>query len=129
MGPLQDVDADGSGDAGGGGEMIAPVIRTDRAWSLWKLYTKEYEFDAHQMFYFCQGVVAYDRQQEAAQMIEAEGVTIKDRFGQLKMNPAVEAENKYSKLCSHYFSKLGLDFDALNDKPGRPPQASQISLF
>jgi P27 family predicted phage terminase small subunit len=63
---------------------------------------------------------AFDRAQSARIAIDAEGMTIKDKFGQLKPNPLlpVERDNRAAFLAG--LKALNLDLEPLRDRPGRP---------
>ncbi|HPQ28620.1 MAG TPA: hypothetical protein PLQ82_09075 [Desulfobacteraceae bacterium] len=63
---------------------------------------------------------AFDRAQRARAAIDADGMTIKDRFGAIKANPLlpIERDNRAAFLSG--IKALNLDLEPLNDGPGRP---------
>jgi phage terminase small subunit len=64
---------------------------------------------------------AYDRMKSAAAQIEADGETIKDRFGQLKPHPLLPTERDARAQMLAALKQLNLDLEPLRDGPGRPP--------
>ena len=58
-----------------------------------------------------------DGQYDAA----ADGITITDRFDQVKPHPATVIERDSKLTLLRHVKALGLDLEPLHDKPGRPP--------
>lgn len=56
---------------------------------------------------------SFDRMRQAQRVIEKEGLTFKDRFGQIRNNPAttIERDAKASMLMA--LKQLNLDFDTI----------------
>jgi P27 family predicted phage terminase small subunit len=67
------------------------------------------------------GLEAWDRATQARQAIDREGMTLTDRWGQVKTHPlcTVERDARAQFLAS--LKQLNLDLEPLRDKPGRPP--------
>ena len=64
---------------------------------------------------------AYDRMKAAAALVAEHGIVSPDRWGQLKINPAVLVERDSRSAMLAGLKQLGLDIEPLHDKPGRPP--------
>lgn len=63
---------------------------------------------------------AWDRGQEARERIAAEGMTVKDRFEQLKPHPAVAIERDSRISFARLLREVGLDL--AEAEPPRPPR-------
>ncbi len=64
---------------------------------------------------------AFDRMKSAAEEIDRDGTTIKDRFEQQKAHPALNAEKDARAQMLAALKQLNLDLEPLRDGPGRPP--------
>ena len=58
--------------------------------------------------------------QEARKLIEQEGLTFKDRFGQTKSYPAVEVERQSLLAFVRIRRELGLDVEPPDSRPPLP---------
>jgi P27 family predicted phage terminase small subunit len=67
------------------------------------------------------GLEAWDRACKARQAIDADGMTLSDRWGQLKINPLCAVERDARAQFMAAMKALNLDLEPLRDKPGRPP--------
>ena len=79
-----------------------------RRW--WKSLHSEYELvTPDQLLVLESGLQSYDRWQQARALVDENGTTLMDRFGQRKLNPdvLVERDSRLSMLRS--FKALGLD--------------------
>ena len=63
---------------------------------------------------------AFDRMKKAEDIIEREGMTVSDRFGQPKAHPAVIIERDSRGQMLAALRDLHLDLEPLRDRPGRP---------
>ena len=63
---------------------------------------------------------AFDRAQAARDMINSDGMIVKDTFGQSKPHPllAIERDSRAAFLSG--LKALNLDLEPLHDRPGRP---------
>jgi hypothetical protein len=61
---------------------------------------------------------ARDRMRQA--QIAADGLTCRDRFGQIKAHPLVTVERDARAQFLAGLKQLGLDLEPLHDGPGRP---------
>jgi phage terminase small subunit len=62
---------------------------------------------------------AWDRAQDAKDIVDTTGVIVKDRFNQDKQNPAVEIERQSMVVFARLLRELGLDLEKPEDS--RPP--------
>ena len=67
---------------------------------------------------------AWDRGQEARQILDAEGITTVDRFGQARAHPAVAIERD-ARLASARLMRE-LDLDAEPAPSSRPPRRGSV---
>ena len=63
---------------------------------------------------------SFDKAQAARKQIDRDGLTVTDKFGQVKSHPllTVERDNRAAHLAG--LRALNLDVEPLRDKPGRP---------
>jgi hypothetical protein len=81
---------------------------------------KEYEFnDTHDFRRLDLAAHCLDRIAECHKVIEAEGVFIKDRFEQLRENPAIKVEKDQKVIFCRIVRELNLDIQP--PKESRPP--------
>ncbi|GAB4240882.1 MAG: hypothetical protein Kow0032_28800 [Methyloligellaceae bacterium] len=64
---------------------------------------------------------ALDRMKAAQDAIAAHGEVVKDRYGQVKVNPACALEKDARNGFLASVKMLNLDLEPLRDGPGRPP--------
>jgi P27 family predicted phage terminase small subunit len=64
---------------------------------------------------------AYDRAQAARKTIDADGMTVTDKFGQVKPHPLLANERDSRAAFLAGIKALNLDLEPLNEAPGRPP--------
>jgi len=63
---------------------------------------------------------AFDRMRGAQQIIEHDGATVLDRFGQAKAHPLLTVERDSRAQMLAALKALHFDVEPLRDKPGRP---------
>ena len=97
----------------------ARLSREARAW--WRKISTDFDLDDAGLLILASALECLDTVREAQEQVKRDGITIKDRFGQLKPHPAtlVEANAKAGMLRA--FKALNLDLEPLHDGPGRPP--------
>ena len=66
------------------------------------------------------GLEALDRMREAQRAIAQDGVTVRDRFGQLKAHPLLPVERDARAQFLGAIKQLNLDLEPLHDGTGRP---------
>ena len=67
---------------------------------------------------------AYDRAETARALLERDGVTIADRWGQTKPHPAAAIERDARSGLLAALRALNLDVEPLRDRAGRPPASA-----
>jgi P27 family predicted phage terminase small subunit len=63
---------------------------------------------------------AFDRAQAAREAIDRDGMTIKDKFGQIKPHPLLPVERDSRAAFLAGLKHLNLDLEPLKNRPGRP---------
>jgi P27 family predicted phage terminase small subunit len=66
-------------------------------------------------------VRAFARMEEARRLLDAEGVVVKDRWGQSKPHPAAQIERDARAGVLAALRELHLDVEPIRDRIGRPP--------
>jgi len=90
-----------------------------RRW--WHALVQEYAIEDHAgLLLLGQAMQAFDRAQEAKKLIDTEGLTVVDRFGQHKAHPAATVERDSRAAMISALRALNLDLEPLRDRPGRP---------
>ena len=79
----------------------------------------EWQLDEHHRRLLILAAQCWDRAQDAKTLADQEGTLIKDRFNQLKTNPAVDIERQSMLAFSKLLRELGLDLTEPEDP--RPP--------
>lgn len=87
-------------------EHLSPLAR---AW--WLSLAGEFELEAHHLAMLGAAAECLDRMAEARECIEAEGAIVRDRFGQLRTNPAVLVERDSKTLFARLCREIGFDAD------------------
>lgn len=89
--------------------------------AFWEKVTTEFEVDEHHHDLLACACVQLDRAASAAAVIAEEGVTTKDRFGQVKTHPAVDAERNAHLAFVRCQRELGLDIAPPPSRPNARP--------
>jgi P27 family predicted phage terminase small subunit len=88
---------------------------------LWKRLQFEYGIDDEGGLLLLQTAFeAYDRMKGAQRLILAEGLTLRDRFGQARAHPAATIERDARSALMAALKHLNLDLEPLANRPGRP---------
>lgn len=82
----------------------------------------DYDLESHHLRILLTAAESWDRAATARQAIEKHGLMVKDRYGQLKTNPAAETERSSKILFLRAIRELGLDVEGPEESP-RPPVA------
>lgn len=88
-----------------------------RAW--WRAVIVGYELEAHHVHLLTLAAEQLDRAAEARERLSQEGAYLTDRFGQLRLHPAVQVERDASMTYAKLMREL--DLDAAVSEP-RPPE-------
>ncbi|SIQ11250.1 hypothetical protein SAMN05421829_102332 [Aromatoleum tolulyticum] len=102
----------------------APADLSPAARKLWAKLHDDYVIDdAARLATLHEGLRAYDRAAEAAAIVTAQGITVLDRYGVPKVNPAVDVEHRSRTLFLAAMKQLQFKVDdAPPPKIGRPPR-------
>lgn len=76
---------------------------------MWARTVAEYDLDTHHLVQLESVCKTMDRLAEAQAAVEEHGVTVEDRFGQLKPNPAVVTERQLRESLAKLIRQLDLD--------------------
>ena len=63
----------------------------------------------------------FDRVEDARSLLAKDGITVTDRWGQVKCHPAVTVERDARSGMLASLKALNLDIEPKRDRPGRPP--------
>ncbi len=103
------------------GKQRAPAGLSKAARLWWRKLVEEYEIDDPGGLLVLETALrAFDRMMEARERLDAEGLTLKDRFGQAKPQPCAVIERDSRSAMLAALRALNLDTEPLNDRPGRP---------
>jgi P27 family predicted phage terminase small subunit len=100
----------------------APAHLSKAARTWWKQLTDMYEFESPDSVMTLECVMeCFDRATAAREMVQKEGVVIRDRFGQLKQHPGTIVERDAKMAMLRALRQLGLDVIPPGTLPiGRP---------
>jgi P27 family predicted phage terminase small subunit len=88
---------------------------------IWKEILSEYDIDdAAGIRILRVAMEAFDRAQAAREKIDLEGMSITDKFGQIKPHPLLPIERDSRAAFLSGLKALNLDIEPLRDGPGRP---------
>lgn len=85
-----------------------PAGLSRRSGALWRAVLEEFELSPAELELLRSALVALDRADAAAKVIDAEGVTVLDRYGTPKMHPAVDVETRSRTLYGRFVAQLGV---------------------
>lgn len=88
---------------------------------LWDAVVNEFELDEHHLQLLGRACDQNDRALAARKIIENEGVTTKDRFGQVKSHPCIDVERNASLAFKQVLRELGLDVQIPETRGPRRP--------
>jgi P27 family predicted phage terminase small subunit len=89
-----------------------------RAW--FREVLKTYDLEPHHEKLLTLACEAWDRAQQAREILEEDGIIVIDRFGQEKPHPAVNIELQNRNAFAKMLRELDLDVDP-PPEPHRPP--------
>lgn len=87
----------------------------------WHTVTTTFVLDDDGLALLLQACTMLDRAEAAAATIAVEGLTQRDRFGQLKPHPCVEVERQSRLAFARLRRELNLSDPPSNTKPPLPP--------
>lgn len=98
----------------------APSHLSKEAKSWWRKINQGWELDDSALLILQAGLESFGRMKEAQKLIEEKGLTITDRFGTEKENPAIGIERKSRDSMVRCLKTLNLQIEPLHDRVGRP---------
>jgi P27 family predicted phage terminase small subunit len=99
----------------------APAHLSAEAKKIWREILAEYSIeDAAGLRIMRVSLEAYDRMQAARKKIDKQGLTVADRWGQLRSHPLLPIERDSRAAFLAGLRALNLDLEPLKDRPGRP---------
>lgn len=103
----------------------APEHLSEEAAALWADVAELYELAPHQLEILRRACEASDRADEARRLLETEGLTLQDRFGQVKPHPAAAIERDSRAALSQLLRELALEPGA-PEEYARPPRTGSV---
>jgi P27 family predicted phage terminase small subunit len=99
-----------------------PKHLSTEARKIWREILSEYDIqDAAGLRILRVSLESFDRAQAARKAIDKEGMTVFDKFGQLKCHPLLPIERDSRAAFLAGLKNLNLDLEPLHNAPGRPP--------
>lgn len=99
----------------------APAHLSKAAKTLWLRIQDSYGIDDDAgILILTTALEAHDRMKQAKSILDADGLTVIDKFGQVKSHPLIPAERDARAAMLSALKQLNLDLEPLNDRPGRP---------
>jgi P27 family predicted phage terminase small subunit len=92
----------------------------------WREVNEEFELEPHHQRLLTLTAEAWDRTQQAREVLAAKGLTFNDRFGQPKPRPEVAIERDSRIAFARILRELALDVEVPGGERSRPPQLSLI---
>lgn len=95
----------------------APAHLSARSRKLWRRLVEDYGLDEepHALEVLRLALEAVDRAEEARSLLAREGLTVTDRFGQVKAHPMCAVERDSAIRAARMFRELSLDGDVPSD--------------
>ncbi len=90
-----------------------------RAW--WESVLEEFELEDHHVRLLTLAAQAWDRAEQAREILDAEGLTYTDRFDCPRARPEVAIERDSRIAFARLLRELCLDVEPPRASPGRPP--------
>lgn len=97
-----------------------------RRW--WQSVVEEYNLEPHHLRLLTLAAESWDRTQDARTVLEQEGLTFVDRFGQPKARPEVAIERDSRIAFARMLRELALDVEAPDEAARPAPIAGRAHL-
>lgn len=109
----------------------APEGLSDRSADLWRKTLADFELSDAEQEVLRSALVALDRADQAAAVIAEAGLTVVDRYGSVKANPAVDIEHKSRALYGRLIGQLNVKITEdsprrAGAKPGPRPRTARL---
>jgi phage terminase small subunit len=95
-----------------------PSSLSPAAASWWRSTVEQYELDPHHLRLLSEAAWSWDRCQQARAVVDRDGMTYTDRFGQPKPRPEVAIER--DARAAYLRAMRELDLDGVPDPDARP---------
>lgn len=89
-----------------------------------KSVLSDYDLEEHHFKLLLSAAESWDRICAAREIVDAQGLTYTDRFGQPKARPEVAIERDNKVILARLLRELALDGDGSPADPSRPPRTS-----
>src|SRR5262245_22176067 len=100
--------------------MKAPKHLTPDSQSWWAAICEEYAMQSHHHRLLTLAAEAWDRAQQAREILDKDGITIEGREGGMRAHPCVAIERDSRAAFASLVKQLGLDDEGETRAPGRP---------
>lgn len=98
-----------------------PASLSKESASMWKRLTMTFQLDDDASLMLLQSALeARDRAQAARELIKKKGLTLLDRYGTSRPNPACTIMRDAESSMRHSLRLLNLEIEAPQERPGRP---------
>jgi P27 family predicted phage terminase small subunit len=87
----------------------------------WRRIAEAFQLEPYHLDLLEQACEALDRAEGARERIDADGLTVLDRFGQVKANPLCAVERDARSQFRMLYRELGVNDDDAPGEIGRPP--------
>ena len=100
--------------------MQPPTHLSDDAADWWQSVQSDFALEAHHTRLLTLACEAWDRGQQAREILDAEGLTYDDRFGAPKARPEAAVERDCRTAFARLLRELDLDLDGPTEAPRAP---------
>ena len=99
--------------------MLIPKHLTKESQAWWRHIAEQYQLEAHHERLLTLAAEAWDRCQQAREILKREGITVKGREG-IRAHPCISIERDSRAAFASLVKQLQLDDDEGRLLPGRP---------
>lgn len=96
-----------------------PGHLSEEAQRLWRRVAHEYVLETHGYELLTAAFEAWDRARQARQTLDRDGLTVTDRYGQVKPHPCVQIERDSRNQFRQMLRELALDPEPDDTRPPR----------
>jgi len=86
----------------------APAGLSSRSRGLWKAVVDEFELSPAELELLRSALICLDRADEAAEVLDREGLIASDRYGSPKPHPAADIEARNRVIFGRFVAQLGV---------------------
>src|SRR3954447_24221921 len=95
-------------------------LQTAQARELWRATVKDFDLAGHELAVLEQAAKCLDRLVEARELLDVEGICVRDRFGQPRPHPAAAIERDCRIALARLLRELQLGAEAPEPRIPRP---------